>query len=161
MTEVDMTATARSAWKMAWLGVFLRLLSVGYLFAFTSWIALILLDAPILAAGGRLAPLLRFQPYNPYMETMITAVYMVWAVMMWRASSAPAKHLLFIDFTIWASAAHGLVMVIATPMQKGLVMTLIEGIPLFVIAGVLWWLRPAYSPDEGQGTATKQEAESC
>jgi len=33
-------------------------------------------------------------------------------------------------------------MLIATPMQKGLVMTMIEGLPLFVIAAVLWWLRP-------------------
>lgn len=155
MTMVEKTATARSVWKIAWLGIFLRLLSVGSLVAFTSWIALILLEAPILAAGGKLAPLLRFQPYNPHMETMITAIYIVWAVMMWRASSAPAKHPLFIDFTIWASAAHGLVMVIATPMQKGLVMTMIEGIPLLAIAGILWWLRPGYSPDEGQSTATK------
>jgi hypothetical protein len=46
------------------------------------------------------------------------------------------------DFTIWANAAHGLVMLIATPLQKGLVMTLIEGVPLFAIAAVLAWLRP-------------------
>jgi len=155
-----MTVTASFARKMAWLGALLRLLSIGYLIGFISWIALILLDAPILAAGGTLAPLLRFQPYNPHMESMITAIYVVWAVMMWRASRCPAKHSLFIDFTIWASAAHGLVMVIATPMQKGLVMTMIEGIPLLAIAGILWWLRPGYSPDEGQSTATKHEAET-
>lgn len=134
---------------MAWLGALLKLLSVGYLVLFLSWITLILLEAPILSAGGTLAPLLRFQPYNPQMESMITAIYTVWAVMLWRASSAPSKHPLFIDFTIWASAAHGLVMVIATPMQKGIVMTMIEGFPFFVVAGMLWWLRPGYSSDQG------------
>jgi hypothetical protein len=33
-------------------------------------------------------------------------------------------------------------MLIATPAQKGVVMTIVEGVPLFVLAAVLWWLRP-------------------
>jgi hypothetical protein len=128
--------------RLTWLRIFMRLLSVGFLAAFIPWITLILLNAPILAPGGRLAPLLRFQPYNAPYESMLAAIHMVWAVMLWRAAGNPAKHALFIDFTIWANAAHGLVMLVATPIQKGLVMTVIEGLPLFVIAAVLWWLRP-------------------
>jgi hypothetical protein len=131
--------------RMIWLRVFLRVLSVGFLTAFIPWITLILLNAPILAPGGSLAPLLRFQPYNANYESMMTAIHIVWAVMLWRASYDPAQHALFIDFTIWANAAHGLVMLIVTPIQKGLVMTVIEGLPLFVIAAVLWWLRPSRS----------------
>jgi hypothetical protein len=115
---------------------------VGFLAAFIPWITLILLNAPILAPGGRLAPLLRFQPYNPHYESMMTAIHIVWAVMLWRASDDPARHSLFIDFTMWANAAHGVVMLVVTPMQKGLVMTFIESIPLLVIAAVLVWLRP-------------------
>ena len=128
--------------RMIWLRLFLKVLAVGFLAAFIPWITLILLNAPILAPGGRLAPLLRFQPYNTHYESMMAAIHIVWAVMLWRASGDPARHLLFIDFTIWANAAHGLVMLIATPMQKGLVMMVIEGVPLFVIAAVLFWLRP-------------------
>jgi hypothetical protein len=128
--------------RMRWLRAFLRLLSVGWLTAFIFWISLILLNAPILAPGGSLAPLLRFQPYNAHYESMLTAIYLAWAVMLWRASGDPARHSLFIDFTIWASVAHGLVMLIATPMQKGLAMTFIEGVPFLVIAAVLAWLRP-------------------
>jgi hypothetical protein len=128
--------------RIMWLRVLLRILSAGFLAAFIPWITLILLNAPILAAGGRLAPLLRFQPYNAPYESMMTAIYVVWAIMLWRASANPAKHVLFIDFTIWATAAHALVMLIATPAQKGLIMTGIEGVPLVVIAAVLWWLRP-------------------
>ena len=131
--------------RMTWLRIFLRVVSVGFLAAFIPWITLILLDAPILAPGGRLAPLLRFQPYNPALESMMAAIHIVWAIMLWRASDDPARHALFVDFTIWGSVAHGLVMLIATPMQKGLVMTVIEGVPLLVIAAVLWWLRPRRS----------------
>lgn len=133
-----MDATA----KTAWLRLFLRVLSVGFLAAFIPWITLILLNAPSLAPGSRLAPLLRFQPYNPSYESMMSAIYIVWAVMLWRASDDPARHPLFIDFTIWANAAHGVVMVVATPMQKGAGMMVIESIPLLAIAAILWWLRP-------------------
>lgn len=132
--------------KMTWLRYSLRLVSIGYIAAFIPWITLILLRAPIVAPGGSLAPMLRFQPYNADYESMITAISLVWALMLWRASDDPAKHVLFIDFTIWASAAHGFVMLIATPVQKGLPMTLVEGVPLFFLAAALWWLRPGTSP---------------
>ena len=128
--------------RVAWLSIFLRVLSIGFLAAFIPWITLILLNAPILAPGGALAPWLRFQPYNAYYESMLTVIHLTWAVMLWRASGAPEKHALFIDFTMWANGAHGVLMLIATPMQKGVVMTFIEGVPLLVIAAVLWWLRP-------------------
>ena len=128
--------------RMTALRLFLRVLSLGFLAAFIPWLALILLNAPILAPGGTLAPLLRFQPYNAYYESMLTAIHIVWAVMLWRASYDPPRHALFIDFSIWANAAHGLVMVIATPIQKGPVMMIVESLPLLVIAAALWWLRP-------------------
>lgn len=124
----------------------LRVLSVGFLAAFIPWITLILLDAPILSPGGRLAPLLRFQPYNAHYESMMAAIYVAWAIMLWRASRDPARHPLFIDFTILATAAHAIVMLIATPIAKGLRMTLVEGVPLLVIATVLLWLRTSEKP---------------
>ena len=133
------------AQRTTWLRLCLRVLAVGYLSAFIPWIALILLNAPILAPGSPLAPLLRFQPYNPHYESMMAAIHIVWAVMLWRASADPTKHTLFIDFTIWANVAHGLVMLVATPLQKGFAMTVIEGLPLFGIAGVLLWLRPRHA----------------
>jgi len=131
--------------KMTLLRLALRVLSFGYLATYVPWITLILLNATILAPGGSLAPLLRFQPYNAHYESMMASIHIVWAVMLWRASADPARHLLFIDFTIWANVAHGLVMLIATPLQKGLAMTAIEGLPLFAIAAVLLWLRPRHT----------------
>lgn len=141
--------------KMAWLRLYLRVLAVGLFMAYIPWITLILLNAPILAPGGLLAPLLRFQPYNAYMESMMAAIHIAWAVMLWRASYHPAKDLLFIDFTIWGMAAHGLVMVVVTPIAKGPVMMVIESVPLLVIAAVLWWLRPKHLPDEGPSRAVR------
>lgn len=135
--------------RVALLRVLLRVLSGGFLVAFITWITLILLNAPVLAPGGRLAPLLRFQPYNAHYESMMAAIYIAWAVMLWRASGDPAKHALFVEFTIWGSAAHGLVMLIATPMQKGVAMAFVEGVPLLMIAAALWWLRPRSSAQRG------------
>ena len=144
--------------RTTWLRLFLRVLSIGFLAAFIPWITLILVNAPVLAPGGSLAPLLRFQPYNVYYESMMTAIHIVWAVMLWRASNDPARHSLFLDFTIWANVAHGLVMLVVTPIQKGLVMTFIEGLPLFGIAAVLWWLRPGRSGLAGRGEAQARPA---
>jgi hypothetical protein len=139
--------------RATWLRLFLRVLSIGFLIAFIPWITLILVDAAILAPGSTLAPLLRFQPYNAYYESMLAAIHIVWAVMLWRASGNPSQHTLFIDFTVWANAAHGLVMIIATPIQKGAVMMVIESLPLLMIAAVLWWLRPRSSTHEFAGVA--------
>jgi hypothetical protein len=127
---------------MTLLRIFLRILSLGFLAMFIPWITLILLNAPSLAPGGALAPFLRFQPYNASYESMMAAIHIVWAIMLWRASDNPERHPLFIDFTLWANAAHGLVMVIATPIQKGFIMMFFESIPPLAIAAVLWWLRP-------------------
>jgi hypothetical protein len=140
--NMDIRLDVNEPARMIWLRLLLRVLAVGFLAAFIPWITLILLKAPILAPGGSLAPLLRFQPYNAHYESMMAGIHVVWAIMLWRASDDPAKHALFIDFTIWATAAHALVMFIATPMQKGLVMTMIEGLPLLLAAATLWWLRP-------------------
>lgn len=132
----------RETLRDTWLRLFLRVLSVGFLAAFIPWITLILLNGAPLAPGGALAPLLRFQPYNAHYESMLAAIHIVWALMLWRSSGNPAQHTLFIDFTMLANAAHGLVMVIATSSQKGPMMMVIESLPLLVIAAVLAWLRP-------------------
>lgn len=128
--------------RMRWLRAFLRLLAVAYVAVLSAWITLILANAPMVAPGSSLAPLLRFQPYNASYESMLAAIHIVWGVMLWRASGDPRRHLLFIDFTIWANVAHGLVMLVATPLNKGLVMTIVEGLPLLVISAVLLLLRP-------------------
>ena len=124
------------------LRIFLRVLSLGMLAAFVPWITLILLNTSVLRPGGSLAPLLRFQPYNTSYESMLVAIHLVWAIMLWRTSNAPERNIVFLDFTIWANAAHGAVMIVATPIQKGALMTIVESVPLLLIAAALIWLRP-------------------
>ena len=136
--------------RAIWLRLFLKLLSIGFLAAFIPWITLIVMNAAALAPGGPLAPLLRFQPYNAYYESMLAAIHIVWGITLWRASADPAQHRLFVDFTMWANAAHGLVMIVATPIQKGLLMMVIESLPLLMIAAVLWWLRPSVRHGAGR-----------
>ena len=128
--------------RMRWLGIFLKVLGIGFLVSFIPWITLIILNVPIISEGGLLAPLLRFQPYNVHYESMMAAIHIAWAFILLRASKDPAQHPLFIDFTIWANAAHGAVMVVVTHIQKGLLMTFVEAGPLLLIVTVLWWLRP-------------------
>lgn len=78
--------------------------------------------APVLAPGGRLAPVLSGFSLVAY-ESMIAAIDVVWALIVLRGAGDPARHSIFVEFTIRATAAHALVMLIATPMRKGLIMT--------------------------------------
>ena len=104
--------------RTTWLRRFLRVLSVGFIGTFGPWITLILLNGAPLGAGSRFAPLLRFQPYNASYESMLAAIHIVWAVMLWRASMDPVRHRLFVDFTMRGTAAHGVVMIIATRSER-------------------------------------------
>jgi len=39
-------------------------------------------------------------------ELLFALIFLIWGVYLWKASSKPASHYFFIDFTIWASIAH-------------------------------------------------------
>lgn len=129
--------------RMQRLSVVLKLISIGFLLAFIPWITLIVTKSPLIAPGSPLASALRFQPFNPSYESMLASIHVVWAIMLWRASGNPPEHMLLIDFTIWANAAHAGVMIVATPLQKPPLMAVVEGLPLLLIAVILWWLRPS------------------
>lgn len=50
-------------------------------------------------------------------EQMISAIYIIWGVFLWRAASRPFEHSLFIEFSIAGNAAH-----FATMLVQALVM---------------------------------------
>lgn len=81
--------------------------------------------------------------------------------MLRSAAGDPERLALVIELTVWANAAHGLVMLIATPLQKGLVMTSVESLPLFGIALVLWQLQPRRSSLERSATGAGEAAASA
>lgn len=128
--------------RTAWLGWALRLTAIAFILGFVPWITLILLGAPVMEPGSQLAPMLRYEPFNHSYEGMLAVIHIVWAVMLWRASRDPSGHASLIDFTIWASLAHAAYMLVDTPSQKGWPMTVVEVLPLLLIAAALIWLRP-------------------
>jgi hypothetical protein len=109
---------------------------------FIGWWVMTVSDSALIQAGGILAPL-RWEPYSKHVELMLYTIYIVWGIFMWRAGSDPKKYASFIDFTIWANAAHALLMVVQALMVDHLTHHLMSDIPfLVVVVCVLAWLRP-------------------
>lgn len=54
----------------------------------------------------------RGETYAWDFEFMFTLIFLVWGSYLWRASREPEKHKLFIDFTITATTAHILAMLV-------------------------------------------------
>lgn len=61
----------------------------------------------------------RGQEYRWDYEAMFTAVYFVWGIFAWKAAKNPEKHILFINFTIWANIFHAIVMTIVGVFRPG------------------------------------------
>jgi hypothetical protein len=55
---------------------------------------------------------MRWEPLAKHIELMLEGVYFVWAIFFFKAARNPLRYLSFIDFTIWANAVHGLIMVV-------------------------------------------------
>ena len=52
-------------------------------------------------------------------EVMISAIYIVWGIFLWTAAKEPAKHRVFLDFTVVANAAHFGVMAVQAILMEG------------------------------------------
>ena len=78
---------------------------------------------------------------HPY-ESMLAAIYIVWAVMLWRASG----NLQVMLYSSISRSGQPQPMphdgYSDPPLSKDPVMTVVESLPLLVIAALLWWLRP-------------------
>ena len=85
----------------------------------------------------------RWAPHHPPYERMIMAIYVALGICLWRAASAPRRHVLLIDFTILSSLLHGAVMFYDSLVQSGEHAHLWGDIPpLFIGAAILFWMRP-------------------
>jgi hypothetical protein len=83
----------------------LRLLAI-FFFWYTA--AFILSVLPLLEIKGALLPQLSFRggAHVWDFEFFFMVIYFVWGIFLWKASNAPLKQKLFIDFTLWATLAH-------------------------------------------------------
>jgi hypothetical protein len=68
------------------------------------------MHAPILDKGGVLNWTV-WDDMSDHVPLMITVIYFVWSVFLIRASRNPSAYASFLDFTMWANLAHGLIMV--------------------------------------------------
>ncbi len=137
--------------KLGHLKLFLNIFGVISILLFGTLFVLTALDAPIMQEGGSLR-FLRWQPLAKHIELMIEIIYLVWGVFLFRAARNPLAYLSFIDFTIWANLAHGLLMIPQSHVMEGFQYKLITDVAYCLVLAVgLWLLRPA-------GTERRSEA---
>ena len=130
--------------RIRYLALVLRVFGVILVGLFATLFILTAVDSPLVQGGGALA-WLRWMPFSDskQVELMLEIVYLVWAVFMIRASANPMKYLSFIDFTAWANAAHGILMVIQTFVLANQWHKLYTDDALtLILASLLFWLRP-------------------
>lgn len=106
----------------------------GTLFLLTS------IDAPIMQEGGALR-FLRWDILSKHVELMIEIIYLVWGVFMLIAAHRPLSNLSFLNFTLWANLAHGILM-IPQAMMTGMMYKMYTDIAycLFLAIGLWIWL---------------------
>ncbi len=127
---------------LARLTMFLNVYGVVSVILFGGLFALTAIDAPVMQEGGALR-FLRWDPLAKHIELMIEIVYLVWGVFFFRAARQPLHYLSFIDFTIWANLAHGLLMVPQSFAIAGFHYKLLTDVAYcLVLSGGLFLLRP-------------------
>ena len=128
--------------KLKRLKLFLNIFGVVSLLLFGSLFLLTAINSPIMQEGGALR-LLRWDVLAKNVELMIEAVYFVWGIFMLLAARKPLAYLSFLDFTLWANLAHGLVMVPQAMMIGGFMYKMFSDVAYcLVLAAGLWMLRP-------------------
>lgn len=103
-------ASDRTTLAANWFPLTARLFAVA-LFAFFA--AAFVVSAFDLDLGGTVMGPIRWgsDAGRPY-ELMISTIYLVWSVFLWRAADDPATNKLFMDFSVAGNAAHFTVMAV-------------------------------------------------
>jgi len=75
---------------------------------------------------------------------MLFVIYMVWSIYLIRAAADPLKHQSFLDFTMWANLAHGLLMVPYSLTEPEYYSKFLTDIPwLLGLSAAIFLLRPS------------------
>ena len=84
-----------------------------------------------------------WEPRQPEYEQMIMGVYATLGVFLIIAAKDPLAHRSLINFTIWSSAVHALIMLAQALVDKAETTHLLGDVPaLILVAIVLWVLMP-------------------
>jgi hypothetical protein len=126
--------------------VLFGVLSVGLMF-----------KAPFLDKGGVLYWAV-WDDINDHVPLMITVIYFVWSVFLIRAARDPLAFASFLDFTMWANLAHGLIMVPQAFSSHEYHTKFMTDIPwVLVLAGAIALLRPSRSTvDVGESSSLRK-----
>jgi hypothetical protein len=101
--------------KRKMLSVFLRVYGALTLIIFSLLFVGFMVQTPLLAEhGGALNWTIwndvRFGSDHAHVPPMLLLIYVVWGVFLLRAAGDPPAYSSFLDFTMWANLAHGLLM---------------------------------------------------
>lgn len=94
------------------LAVLLRVAAASFVAFFGAGLVVLVSGAPVPDAAR---DLLLWGTNGRAYELMICAIYLVWGIFLWVAAREPARHRLFLDFTVVANVAH-----FATMLVEGL-----------------------------------------
>ena len=120
------------------LKVFLNFYGVLSIVLFGGLFLLTSLDVPVIQEGGALR-FLRWDILSKHVELMIEIVYLVWGIFMLIASRKPLSHLSFLNFTLWANLAHGILM-IPQAMMVGMMYKMYTDIAYCLVLAIGLWI---------------------
>ncbi|MBO0793741.1 MAG: hypothetical protein J2P36_22700 [Ktedonobacteraceae bacterium] len=131
--------------KMKWLKTFLRVYGVLTLLIFSSLSVGFLIQTSLMNSGGVLHWLI-WDEITGHVGPMLFVIYLVWGAFFFPAANNPFKFRSFLDFTMWANLAHGLLMVPMALMDGSYSSKFLTDIPFILILAIgLAFLRPRVS----------------
>ena len=141
--------------KLAALRIFLRVYGVLILIVFTLLFVGFIAQTPLLAEHtGALNWTIwndvRFGHEHAHVPPMLLLIYVVWGVFLLRAAGNPPAYLSFLNFTMWANLAHGLLMVVQAAMDFDRYWSkFFTDIPFVLILALgIYLLRPSANPQQ-------------
>ena len=127
--------------KYKGLKIFLTIYGIVSVILFGGLFLLTSVDASIMQEGGALR-FMRWDILSKHVELMIEIVYLVWGIFMLIAARKPLSSLSFLNFTLWANLAHGLLM-IPQAMMVGMMYKMFTDIAYCLVLAIgLWILVP-------------------
>jgi len=120
------------------LKIFLTIYGIVSIMLFGTLFLLTSIDAPIIQEGGALR-FLRWDILSKHVELMIEIVYLVWGIFMLIAARKPLSNLSFLNFTLWANLAHGILM-IPQAMMAGMMYKMYTDIAYCLLLAIGLWI---------------------
>ena len=128
--------------KLRMFSLFLRAYGWGSLLLFSFLMIGFTLKLSVLDVGGPLHFMV-WGPLDDHVAPMLLAVYIPWSIYIIIAARDPQSHRMFIQFTVWANLAHGVVMIPHALMAPEYYVKFATDIPwVFLPAIAMLALRP-------------------